>query len=220
MGPDAMILVFWECWALTQLFHSPLSPSPRGSLVRLWFLPLEVVMAVASSAYLRRATGYLHKGLVPAHASQDCCCLGSCPHGRPLPTPASVGENLFIRVRLASAQDFEAAIFLSHSLLCSSPFILKTVQEVKSPLLVLGDNQSTDRPVFHSKGSGAIQFLVFLSFWRPSGLPKAEMPAAATSSSLYLVRFIKPLPNFSKSQIFICWFSLLFFCFQFYWLLL
>ena len=39
MGPDAVILVF-ECWDLSQLFHSPLSPSSRGSLVPLCFLPL------------------------------------------------------------------------------------------------------------------------------------------------------------------------------------
>ena len=39
MGPDAMILVF-KCWVLSQLFHSPLSPSSRGSLVSLRFLPL------------------------------------------------------------------------------------------------------------------------------------------------------------------------------------
>ena len=32
MGPDATILVF-ECWVLSQLFHSPLPPSSRGSLV-------------------------------------------------------------------------------------------------------------------------------------------------------------------------------------------
>ena len=38
MGPDAMILVFW-CWVLSQLFHSPFSLSPRGSLVLLHFLP-------------------------------------------------------------------------------------------------------------------------------------------------------------------------------------
>ena len=38
MGPDAMILVFWM-WALSQLFHSPLSLSSRGSLVILHFLP-------------------------------------------------------------------------------------------------------------------------------------------------------------------------------------
>jgi len=38
MGPDAMILVF-ECWGLSQLFHSPLSLSSGGSLVLLCFLP-------------------------------------------------------------------------------------------------------------------------------------------------------------------------------------
>ena len=31
MGPDAVILVF-ECWVLSQLFHSPLSFSPRSRL--------------------------------------------------------------------------------------------------------------------------------------------------------------------------------------------
>ena len=30
----------FECWVLSQLFHSPLSPSSRGSLVLLCFLPL------------------------------------------------------------------------------------------------------------------------------------------------------------------------------------
>ena len=39
LGPDAMILVF-EHWVLSQLFHSPLSPS-RGSLVPCHFLPFE-----------------------------------------------------------------------------------------------------------------------------------------------------------------------------------
>ena len=38
MGPDAMILVF-ECWVLSQLFHSPLSPSSGDSSVPLPFLP-------------------------------------------------------------------------------------------------------------------------------------------------------------------------------------
>ena len=38
MGPDTMILVFC-CWVLSQLFHSPLSLSSRGSLVLLHFLP-------------------------------------------------------------------------------------------------------------------------------------------------------------------------------------
>ena len=36
IGPDAMILVFFECWVLNQLFHSPLSPS-RGSLFHYAF---------------------------------------------------------------------------------------------------------------------------------------------------------------------------------------
>ena len=37
---DAMIFIS-ECWVLSQLFHSPLSPLSRGSLVPLNFLPLE-----------------------------------------------------------------------------------------------------------------------------------------------------------------------------------
>ena len=32
---------FFECWISSQLFHSPLSPSSKGSLVTLYFLPLE-----------------------------------------------------------------------------------------------------------------------------------------------------------------------------------
>ena len=40
MGPEKMMLVF-ECWVSSQLIHSPLSPSSRGSLVPLYFLPLE-----------------------------------------------------------------------------------------------------------------------------------------------------------------------------------
>ena len=39
MGPDWMPWsVFSECWLLSQLFHSPLSSSSRGSLVSLHFL--------------------------------------------------------------------------------------------------------------------------------------------------------------------------------------
>ena len=34
---------YFECWVLSQLFHSPLSPSSRGSLVPLHFLPLGLV---------------------------------------------------------------------------------------------------------------------------------------------------------------------------------
>ena len=46
MGPDAMILVF-ECWVLSQLFHSPLSPSSRGSLVPLHFLILGYIICIS-----------------------------------------------------------------------------------------------------------------------------------------------------------------------------
>ena len=42
MGQDTMILVF-ECWVLGQIFHSSLSPSSRGFLVPLNFLPLGIV---------------------------------------------------------------------------------------------------------------------------------------------------------------------------------
>ena len=38
MGLDVMI--FFECWVLSQLFHSPLSPSSRDSLLPLHFLLL------------------------------------------------------------------------------------------------------------------------------------------------------------------------------------
>ena len=37
MGPGAIILVF-ECWVLSQLFHSPFSLSSRGSLVSFHWL--------------------------------------------------------------------------------------------------------------------------------------------------------------------------------------
>ena len=40
IGPDAMILVFFQCGVLSQLFQCPLSLSSRGSLVSLRFLPL------------------------------------------------------------------------------------------------------------------------------------------------------------------------------------
>ena len=40
-GADAMILAFLKYLILSQLFHSPTSPSLRGSLVPLRFLPLE-----------------------------------------------------------------------------------------------------------------------------------------------------------------------------------
>ena len=39
MGPEAMIFVFWMFSFKSLLFHSPLSPSSRGFLVPLHFLP-------------------------------------------------------------------------------------------------------------------------------------------------------------------------------------
>ena len=41
MGPDSMILVHFESWGPSQVFHSPLSPSSRGYLVPFYLLPLE-----------------------------------------------------------------------------------------------------------------------------------------------------------------------------------
>ena len=58
--------LFSECWALSQLFHSPLSLSLRGSLVLLHFMPLRVV----SSAYLRLLI-FLPAVLIPACASSS-----------------------------------------------------------------------------------------------------------------------------------------------------
>ena len=40
-GTRCYDLLFFECWVLSQLFHSPLSPSSKGSLVPLHFLLLE-----------------------------------------------------------------------------------------------------------------------------------------------------------------------------------
>ena len=54
--------LFSECWALSQLFHSPFSLSSRGFLVPLHFLP------VMSSAYLRLLI-FLPSILIPAYVS-------------------------------------------------------------------------------------------------------------------------------------------------------
>ena len=57
--------LFFECWVLSQLFHSPLSPSLRGYLV-----PLLSVIRVVSSAYLRLLI-FLPATLIPACASSS-----------------------------------------------------------------------------------------------------------------------------------------------------
>ena len=64
-GLDAMIFIF-ECWVLTQLFHSPLSRSSRGSLVPHGFFARRVV----KSAYLRLLI-FLPVILIPACASSS-----------------------------------------------------------------------------------------------------------------------------------------------------
>ena len=69
MGPDAMILVFWML-SLSQLFHSPLSISSRGSLVLLHFTAISVM----SPAYLRLVI-FLPAILIPACASSSLVFL-------------------------------------------------------------------------------------------------------------------------------------------------
>ena len=65
MGLDAMVLFFW-IWALSQLFHSPLSLSSRGFLVLLHLSAIKV----ASSAYLKLLI-FLLAILIPACASSS-----------------------------------------------------------------------------------------------------------------------------------------------------
>ena len=48
-GTGYQYLSFFECWVLSQFFHSPLSPSSIGSLVALYFTAIRVV----KSAYLK-----------------------------------------------------------------------------------------------------------------------------------------------------------------------
>ena len=57
---------YFECWALSQLFHSLLSLSSRGSLAPIHFLPFRVVL----SAYLRLST-FLSAISIPACASSS-----------------------------------------------------------------------------------------------------------------------------------------------------
>ena len=56
IGPDAMILVF-ECWVLSQLFHSPPSPSPRACSnscpLSWWYHPTISSSVITFSSYLQ-----------------------------------------------------------------------------------------------------------------------------------------------------------------------
>ena len=65
MGPDAMILVFW-CWALSQLFHSPLFTFIK----RLFISSSLSAIRVMLSAYLRLLI-FLPAILIPACASSS-----------------------------------------------------------------------------------------------------------------------------------------------------
>ena len=65
MGPDAMILVFW-IWALSQLFHSPLSLSPK----RLFSSYSLSAISVVPSACLRLLI-FPPATLIPACASSS-----------------------------------------------------------------------------------------------------------------------------------------------------
>ena len=100
MGPDAMI--FSECWVLSQLFHSLLSVSSRGSLV-LHFLPYGWChLHIWGYCYFSQQSGFqlvllpaqrfswctLHEGegevaqLYPALCDPvECNLLGSSVHG-------------------------------------------------------------------------------------------------------------------------------------------
>ena len=65
MGPDAMIFIF-ECWVLSQLFHSPLSPSSRSSFSSSLLSAIRVVL----SAYLKLFI-FLPAVLIPAWATSS-----------------------------------------------------------------------------------------------------------------------------------------------------
>ena len=58
MGQHAMIFVF-ECWVLSQLFNSFFSPSAKGSLVPLHFLPLNWYhLHILHSCYFSRQSWF------------------------------------------------------------------------------------------------------------------------------------------------------------------
>ena len=64
MEPDAMILVF-ECWVLSQIFHSPISLSPS-----LFTSSLVSAIRVVSSAYVKLLI-FLLLILIPVCASSS-----------------------------------------------------------------------------------------------------------------------------------------------------
>ena len=74
MGPDAMILIF-ECWVLSQPFHTPPSPS---SIKRLFISSSLSAIRVVSSAYLSLLI-FLLTILIPAWglSSPEFCMMYS-----------------------------------------------------------------------------------------------------------------------------------------------
>ena len=75
-GPDAMILIFWML-SFKPVFHSPLSPSSKGSLILLHTLS---AIRMLSSAYLRLPI-FLPAILIPACASSSlafCKTYSAC----------------------------------------------------------------------------------------------------------------------------------------------
>ena len=62
-GTGCLDLRFFEYWVLSQLFHSPLSPSSRDSLVLLHFLPLDWYFCISEIVDISPAI------LIPACAS-------------------------------------------------------------------------------------------------------------------------------------------------------
>jgi len=67
---------FFEYWVLSQLFHSPLSSSLRGSLVSLCFLPLEGIICI--SEFIGISLGNLDSSLwfIQPSMSHDVLCIG------------------------------------------------------------------------------------------------------------------------------------------------
>ena len=70
MGPDVMILVFLML-SSSQLFDSPLSPSPRGFLVSLHFLILKWYLHIWGYCYFSQQSWFQ---LVTHPAQHFACC--------------------------------------------------------------------------------------------------------------------------------------------------
>ena len=64
-----------ECWAISQLFHSPFSPSTRGSLVPLHFLPLEWYHLQIWSCWYFSQQAWFQLVILPARHFLWCLCI-------------------------------------------------------------------------------------------------------------------------------------------------